>query len=152
MLNEVFSGFDELVRKHSVEKIKTIGDAYMAVGGVPEPRPDHARAIADLALDMRDTINSFGPTGLPVDFRIGISSGPAVAGVIGTHKFAYDLWGDTVNTAARMESHGIPGEIQISHSTYDQLQNSRRTQERGFVDVKGKGSTRTWLLVGTLDP
>jgi class 3 adenylate cyclase len=148
LLNEVFSCFDELARSHGVEKIKTVGDAYVAAGGLPEPRRDHAQAVANLALDMRESVQAVGFADHRVELRIGIASGPVVAGVIGHHKFAYDLWGDTVNTAARMESHGMPGEIQISCSTHDLLQSSHRTVERGTVEVKGKGPVRTWLLTG----
>ncbi len=148
MLNEVFSCFDVLARRHGVEKIKTVGDAYVAAGGLPAPRPDHAQAVADLALDMRAAGQTLGSADHRLDLRVGIASGPVVAGVIGHHKFAYDLWGDTVNTAARMESHGIPGEIQISRSTHDHLRSSHRMTERGTVEVKGKGPVRTWLLTG----
>ncbi len=148
MLNDVFSRFDELARRHGVEKIKTVGDAYVAAGGLPEPCPDHAQAVADLALDMRESVEAVGSDDHRFELRIGIASGPVVAGVIGHHKFAYDLWGDTVNTAARMESHGIPGEIQISPSTHDHLRSSHRMTQRGTVEVKGKGPVPTWLLTG----
>ena len=143
LLNEVFTTFDALADQHGVEKIKTIGDAYMAVGGLPDPRPDHAEAMADFALAMRDAAFDLGVT-----MRIGISTGPAVAGVIGTHKFAYDLWGDTVNTASRMESHGVPGEIQVSEATYEKLESDYVLVERGPQAVKGKGTLPTWLLKG----
>lgn len=148
MLNEVFSCFDELARRHGVEKIKTVGDAYVAAGGLPELRPDHAQAVADLALDMRAAGKTLGSVERCIELRVGIASGPVVAGVIGHHKFAYDLWGDTVNTAARMESHGIPGEIQISPSTHHHLRSSHVMTERGTVEVKGKGPIQTWLLTG----
>jgi class 3 adenylate cyclase len=151
MLNAVFSRFDELVREHGVEKIKTIGDAYMAVGGIPRPRTDHAQVVADLALDMRDAISTIELGGRRVELRIGLASGPAIAGVIGNHKFAYDLWGDTVNTAARMESHGIPGEIQVSESTHDLLLRTHLMTARGVIEIKGKGPTPTWLLIGRSD-
>lgn len=147
MLNEVFSAFDQLAARYGAEKIKTIGDAYMAVTGLPEPRHDHAALAADLALAMREKIATFGERfGVPVSFRIGLCSGPAVAGVIGTHKFAYDLWGDAVNTAARMEAHGLPGEIQVAEQTFLHLRDRYVLADRGVVDIKGKGPTRTWLL------
>ena len=110
MLNDLFSALDQLAERHGLEKIKTIGDAYMVVGGLPEPRPDHAEAVAEMALDMREEVaRHLDPGGGPLAVRIGIDTGPVVAGVIGPRKFSYDLWGDTVNTASRMESHGVPG-------------------------------------------
>lgn len=149
MLNDVFTTFDELADLHGVEKIKTIGDAYMAVGGLPTPRPDHADAVADLALAMRDVIADLASsTGHSIDFRIGLCSGPAVAGVIGLHKFAYDLWGDTVNVAARMESHGVPGSIQVAPSSRALLGDRYDLVERGEVELKGKGTVTTWFLLG----
>lgn len=148
LLNEVFSTFDRLARELGVEKIKTIGDAYMAVGGLPEPRADHAEAIANLALKMQSAIKDLATdTRHLIDFRIGISSGPAIAGVIGLHKFAYDLWGDTVNVAARMESHGVPGSIQVSEETYGRLCDTFELVERGEIELKGRGPMRTWFLV-----
>lgn len=151
LLNEVFSTFDRLAGELGVEKIKTIGDAYMAVGGLPEPREDHAEAIADLALGMQSAMKDIAAgAGHLVDLRIGISSGPAVAGVIGLHKFAYDLWGDTVNVAARMESHGVPGSIQVSEATYGRLRDRYELVERGEVELKGRGTVKTWFLVGRL--
>jgi guanylate cyclase len=142
VLNEIFSAFDALAAKHGLEKIKTIGDAYMVVGGVPTTRADHAEAIARMALDMRDTIAKRDN----LDIRIGIHSGPVVAGVIGTRKFSYDLWGDTVNTASRMESHGEPGRIQVSDVTRDLLAKHFDLTERGTIVVKGKGEMHTWFL------
>lgn len=149
MLNQIFSAFDQLAEQHGLEKIKTIGDAYMVVGGVPVTRPDHAAAIAGMALDMLTALEAFNlEQSESLRLRIGISTGPVVAGVIGTRKFAYDLWGDTVNTASRMESNGIPGCIQVTESTYQSLQNHYHFEERGMIPVKGKGSLMTYLLKG----
>ena len=149
MLNEIFSQFDSLTEKHGLEKIKTIGDAYMVVGGLPIPRTDHAEAIAEMALDMQAEILRFNQKrGQDCDIRIGINTGPVVAGVIGTKKFIYDLWGDTVNVASRMESHGIVGEIQVTVPTYERLQHRYTFQPRGSIHVKGKGQMTTYLLTG----
>jgi adenylate cyclase len=148
-LNGIFSRFDALVAKYGLEKIKTIGDAYMVAAGIPEPRPDHADAIADLALDMMaDAAGQTDPEGNPVAIRIGIGSGPVVAGVVGTRKFAYDVWGDTVNVAARMESQGEPGRIQISDDTHALLSDRFRCEERGVIEVRGRGPLKTWFLIG----
>ena len=153
MLNLVFSAFDGLTDKYGLEKIKTIGDAYMVVGGLPEPRPDHAEAIANMAMDMyaelyRDKCRENGSRSLNI--RIGIHSGPVVAGVIGTKKFIYDLWGDTVNTAARMESHGVEGRVHTMLETYELLRHNFAFDDRGVIDVKGKGDMHTYLLRGSL--
>ena len=150
ILDQLFSVFDTLVERHRVEKIKTIGDCYMAASGVPEPSPDHARAIALLALDMRDAVVTSAVAGrFGLELRIGINSGPVVAGVIGSKRFLYDLWGDAVNTASRMESHSTPGEIQITRATYELLKDEFVCARRGTIPVKGKGDVETWYLVGT---
>jgi guanylate cyclase len=149
VLDRLFSQFDALVERHGLEKIKTIGDAYMAAAGVPDPHPDHARRAALVALEMRELLAATDVAGRPgVELRIGINSGPVVAGVIGTHRFLYDLWGDAVNTASRMESHGTPGEIQITRATYELLKDEFVCRPRGTIAVKGKGEMETWYLVG----
>jgi class 3 adenylate cyclase len=149
LLDELFSAFDQLCRDQGLEKIKTIGDAYMVAGGLPERRPDHAQAVAEMALAIRDEVaRHLDPSGQPLEVRIGIDTGPVVAGVIGTDKFSYDLWGDTVNTASRMESLGVPGCIQVTERTYQRLRDGYRLQRRGLVAVKGKGEMVTYLLLG----
>jgi len=150
LLDRLFTSFDELVDRYGVEKIKTIGDCYMVAAGVPRERPDHAHALAGLALEMSGCARGCLPTDSEHDLslRIGISSGPVVAGVIGRRRFLYDLWGDTVNMASRMESHGIPGEIQITRATWELLRDDFETHPLGFADVKGKGAVETWRLVG----
>jgi class 3 adenylate cyclase len=148
-LNEVYSAFDALVQKHGVEKIRTIGDGYMVAAGVPFPRKDHAAAITRLALDIRAYFEELPPVhGHATNFRIGINSGPLVGGVIGTHKFQYDLWGDAVNTAARMESHGVPGRIQITAATNELIKDQFSCEPRGPIEVKGKGEMETWFVLG----
>jgi adenylate cyclase len=150
LLDRLFTSFDELVDRYDVEKIKTIGDCYMVAAGVPRQRPDHAQALAELALEMRECARNCLPDGTDSDLRlrIGISSGPVVAGVIGRRRFLYDLWGDTVNMASRMESHGSPDVIQITRSTQELLRDDFVAEPLGLVDVKGKGAVETWRLVG----
>jgi adenylate cyclase len=151
MLNEIFSGFDSAVTTHGLEKIKTIGDAYMAAAGIPEPCDDHAERVAKMALDMRDFVAAYRErTGLDINIRIGLHSGEAVAGVIGKHKFIYDLWGDTVNIASRMESHGAAGEVHMSAATYALLRGQFDITDRGIQTVKGKGEMHTYFLTGPL--
>jgi class 3 adenylate cyclase len=148
-LNELFSAFDRLAQQQGLEKIKTIGDAYMVAGGLPQPRPDHAEAIAEMALGIREEVaRRTDPSGQPLQVRIGIDTGPVEAGVIGTAKFSYDLWGDTVNTASRMESHGIAGCIQVTERTYQRLRDGYQFQRRGPISVRGKGEMVTYFLVG----
>ena len=149
LLNEIFSTFDELTEKHGLEKIKTIGDAYMVAGGIPIVRPDHAEASAEMALDMLVAIDELNvKLEATFDLRIGINSGPVVAGVIGTKKFIYDLWGNAVNTASRMESHGVPGRIQVSIYTYELLRDKYEFEERGLIEIKGQGEMPTYFLTG----
>jgi len=148
-LNGVYTKLDSLVERHGLEKIKTTGDAYMVVSGVPEPRPDHAAELADLALDMRDALAGLtDPKGRAVPVRIGIASGPVVAGVVGTRKFFYDVWGDAVNTASRMESTGEAGKIQVAPATRELLAGRFELQERGIIEVRGKGPMQTCFLIG----
>jgi class 3 adenylate cyclase len=147
LLNDIFSAFDALAEKHGLEKIKTIGDAYMVVAGLPEPRQDHAQVMIEMARDMRTAVAKLAQErSLPLAIRIGINSGPVVAGVIGTKKFIYDLWGDTVNTASRMESHGEPGQIQVTPDTYDRLKEQYTFEERGPMVIKGRGEMCTYVL------
>jgi class 3 adenylate cyclase len=147
LLNGLFTRFDDIAQELGVEKIKTIGDAYMAVCGLPNPQADHAARMMEMARRMLAATRDYGRSaGMEMDLRIGINSGPVVAGVIGVSKFIYDLWGDTVNIASRMESHGLPGTIQVTRSVYEQLKDNYRFRERGPVEVKGKGLIETWLL------
>lgn len=148
LLNEVFQCFDALVERYDLEKIKTIGDCYMVAAGVPRPRADHAQALVDLALDMRAEIGGRTFGGRKLDFRIGINSGPVVAGVIGRKKFSYDLWGETVNMASRMESHGQSGVIHITQNTFELVSGEFDCEARGPIEVKGAGSVQTWCVIG----
>ncbi|MES0489209.1 MAG: adenylate/guanylate cyclase domain-containing protein [Leptospirales bacterium] len=147
MLNEVFSYFDELVEKYDVEKIKTIGDCYMVASGIPQSRNDHAFALVSLALDIQKHFRGNKYNRTKISFRIGINSGPVVAGVIGKKKFIYDLWGDAVNTASRMESNGEKDMIQITKSTYELIKNDFVCKSKGFIDVKGKGQLAVWHVL-----
>jgi adenylate cyclase len=148
-LNGVFTKLDALVERHGLEKIKTTGDAYLVVSGAPDRRPDHAAALADFALAARAVLTGLvDPKGRPVAVRVGIASGPVVAGVVGTKKFFYDVWGDAVNVASRMESTGAPGKIQVSPEAYERLKDAFVLEPRGAIEVKGKGAMQTWFLVG----
>lgn len=148
LLNEIFSEFDRMVEARGLQKIKTIGDAYMVASGVPEARPDHAHAICDLALDMRQLVRDRTFGGRQISFRIGINSGNVVAGIIGTRKFSYDLWGDSVNVASRMESSGREGRIQITEATCALVRDDFVCEPGGQIDVKGKGHMSVWFLEG----
>lgn len=147
MLNQLFSAFDALAKKFKLEKIKTIGDAYMVAGGLPEEQPGHALAVADMAIGMIEAVHEIGMGfGEPLQARIGIHSGDVVAGIIGRHRFIYDVWGDTVNTASRLESSGVPNRVQISEATYQRVKNSFHCEPRGELDIKGKGRLLTYFL------
>jgi adenylate cyclase len=148
LLNQVFSEFDHLAERYGLEKIKTIGDAYMVAGGLPIPKADHVRDIAEMALAMQATVRRLRhPDGTTLQLRIGCHCGGAVAGVIGVKKFAYDLWGDMVNTASRMESHGVPGRIQVTEPIYERLKELYEFETRGEIEIKGKGKMRVYFLV-----
>lgn len=148
-LNVVFSTFDELAEKHGLEKIKTIGDAYMAVSGLPLPRKDYIEALADMALSLQEAASRLAANDeMPLRLRIGLHIGPAMAGVIGKQKFVYDVWGDTINTASRLESSAAPGQIQVSEAVYLALQERYRFDERGIIQVKGKEDMKVYLLQG----
>lgn len=152
LLNSIFSTFDGFAEELGLEKIKTVGDEYMVASGVPLPRPDHATAIAELALRIRDHVATHDFLGHRISMRIGVNSGPVVAGIVGTHKFAYDLWGDAVNVASRMESAGIPGAIQITDATYQLIRNGFVCEPRGSVQVKGRGEMDTYFIVSRVAP
>jgi adenylate cyclase len=148
-LDRLYTAFDALVDKHGLEKIKVSGDSYMVVSGVPRPRPDHAQALADFALDMSDAAAALkDPHGESVPLRVGMACGPVVAGVVGSRRFFYDVWGDAVNVASRMETTDSVGRIQVPEAMYERLKDEFVLQERGHIDVKGKGSMRTWYLIG----
>jgi len=151
VLNEVFSVFDDLVRRYGLEKIRTIGDSYMVAAGAPVARPDHLSAICEMALDLQRAVERLNrDKDWDLSFRVGINCGPAVAGIVGRQKFHYDVWGDTVNLASRMESHGLPDRIQVTEAVYERLKSEFVFERRGFIEVKGKGSTLTYLLIGRL--
>lgn len=148
-LNEVFSMFDELIVKHDLEKIRTIGDNYMVAAGVPLPKKDHAQAMIDFALDMQRGLQDIPDRGgKKMAFRVGVNTGPLVAGVIGQAKYQYDLWGDTVNLASRMESHGEAGKVHVSTSTYGLIKEEFDCASRGVIAIKGKGEMETWFIRG----
>jgi adenylate cyclase len=149
MLNEIFTDFDSIADHRGLEKIKTIGDAYMAAAGLPVPAADHAVRAAHMALDMLDALDRFNArNGYRLQLRIGINSGAVVAGVIGKRKFIYDLWGDAVNTASRMESHGVPGRVHVAEATRLRLGEPFLFEERGIIEAKGMGALHTWFLAG----
>ncbi|HEX5578090.1 MAG TPA: adenylate/guanylate cyclase domain-containing protein [Candidatus Limnocylindria bacterium] len=149
MLDQLFAHFDSLAERYEVEKIKTLGDCYMAASGIPMPCPDHARRLALMALEMQEAVRADGVCAdLGFELRIGINSGPVVAGVIGRKRFLYDLWGDAVNTADRMQREGTPGHVQITRATYELLRDEFVCESRGTIPIKGKGEMETWYLVG----
>jgi class 3 adenylate cyclase len=151
LLDQIFTAFDSIVGRYELEKIKTIGDSYMVVGGLPNTMKDHTERVARAALEMIPALDSIARNlNLPLAARIGIHRGPVVAGVIGRHKFIYDLWGDTVNIASRMESHGLANHIQCSGAVYEALPTGFVFESRGSVDIKGKGPMPTWFLTGVL--
>jgi adenylate cyclase len=151
-LDRLYTDLDALVDRHGLEKIKTSGDSYMVVSGVPKPRADHVEALACLALDMADAVSDLkDPQGRAVPLRIGLAAGPVVAGVVGARKFFYDVWGDAVNVASRMETTDVAGRIQVPHNIYERINHAFVLEERGEVDIKGKGLMHTWYLVGRRD-
>jgi len=146
LLDQIFSAFDAIADQHGLEKIKTIGDAYMAAAGVPFPQDDHAVAAARMASEMHQAVDAFDSSGM-LKLRIGLCTGSVIAGVIGKKRFIYDLWGDTVNTASRMESHGTAGKTHVAATTYERLRDHFRFEERGVIEVKGKGPMTTYFLI-----
>jgi adenylate cyclase len=149
MLNEVFTDFDSVADHRGLEKIRTVGDAYMAVAGLPVPAPDHAVRAAHTALDMLEAVGRFNArSGYTLQVRIGIDSGAAVAGVVGKRRVVYDVWGDTVNNASRMESQGVAGRIQVTDAARQRLTETFTLERRGAIDVKGEGEVKTWFLNG----
>ena len=148
LLNKIFTEFDRAAERHGVEKIRTIGDNWMGVAGVPSPRPGHAAAVARMALDMCVSLDRLRAAGeRRIDFRIGVESGPCIGGVIGVQKFVFDVWGDPVNTASRMESHGVAGRVHVGATAYELLKDTFEFEPRGVIEVKGKGSMSTWFLI-----
>jgi adenylate cyclase len=148
-LDTLYTDLDALVDRHGLEKVKTSGDSYMVVSGVPQARPDHLQALARLALDMADAVADLkDPQGREVPLRMGLAAGPVVAGVVGARKFFYDVWGDAVNVASRMESTDVEGRIQVPHDVYQRLNPEFDFEDRGEIDVKGKGVMHTWYLTG----
>jgi class 3 adenylate cyclase len=153
VLNDTFCAFDDLVERHGLEKVKTIGDAYMVVGGMPERTDDHTQRVASMALDLAEAVGNIEAAArLGIRFRIGLHCGPVVAGVIGSRRFIYDVWGDTVNLASRMESLGVPGRVQVTGAVVERLRGSFTFEPRGVIDVKGKGPLPTWFLVDRVAP
>jgi class 3 adenylate cyclase len=149
-LNILFQKFDNLIEEHGLEKIKTIGDAYMVAGGLPDPGQDHAHKIAELAIALREAVKGYKIRGFELNLRIGFHTGPVVAGIIGSKKFSYDIWGDAVNLASRLESSGLPGKIQVSEQSYKLLKENYCFEERGEIELKGVGKVRTYFLIGSI--
>ncbi len=147
LLNRVFSSFDELAEEHGLEKIKTIGDAYMVAGGLPEPRPDHLESMATFALAMQERVRELNPEFNGLSLRVGLHTGRVIAGVIGIRKFIYDIWGETVNTASRLESHGIPGCVHVSDTVFERLQGRFNFEPRGLIELKGRAPMQTYFLL-----
>lgn len=150
-LNHIFSSFDSLVEQHGLEKIKTVGDAYMVAGGLPDPRPGHLDSMARLALAMLEQVRTMRAGQHAVRVRMGLNVGSVVAGVIGIRKFSYDIWGETVNTAQRLESHGLPDRIQVSEPVRLRLKDTFQFESRGIIELKGRGSVPTWFLDAALE-
>jgi len=149
LLNQIFSAFDQLTEKYGLEKIKTVGDAYMVVSGLPIPRPDYLEALTEMAIEMQNVMRIYRQNRIcDFNLRIGINAGPVVAGIIGSKKFSYDLWGDTVNIASRMESFGLPGKIQVTEDVYLELKHKYHFEERGKIPIKGRGEMIVYFLTG----